>query len=252
MKSRGQTGSSEPLPRGPDPCYVGFMIMVNRLHSRRIAAGVLGVAALASSISPAPARADDYSDIRSSMQDMGIAPHVQDQLINKLEQGEVWESLQANSEPVATEVRIARGKRITMDVFSDGSRTSLSQDIPKSSASQNVTAYGPTSLKYCSYRGSAGYGGKWTGCQARFNAILMLMQFNFDYEYWRDDRNSITRTYAPVCDMISPTGSVSDPKWQVISSRDKRMTCIYKINGISQTTWIGARVSGATASVYHR
>ena len=76
------------------------------------------------------------------------------------------------------------------------------------------------------------------------------MQFNFDYQYWIGGANKIDRTYMGICDIIAP-GADGTASFERMDARDHRLICKFKTIG-SQTYWLGVKVSGAQANLYHR
>lgn len=109
-------------------------------------------AVLAASLVGSPANATEGSlsateeqTIRTTMQDAGLTPTVEDRLIVKLQSGQKLDSELATAEPVATAITTTTNGPLTTETFADGSiRTSQTVAVPDDGPSTQVYVAHPT------------------------------------------------------------------------------------------------------------
>ncbi len=224
------------------------------LVSRRIgilAAGVLaasliglspGTSALAAEGTEVPP--EQAVHMREEMTRYGVDTQTQDSLIEALNRGESWESLEGGV-PVSRETVRLDSTIETIERYSDGSIiVTVAPDLE--AVAEGTT--GPTrSVSGCSYSGSS-YAGYWKNCRASVSLVALTLRFSFDYQNIRDTGSSITNWYDP--SHVAYGGSFTGGAFSKKSATSVRYSGTFTLynNLGSNTAWIQANVSGNVAS----
>ena len=198
---------------------------------------------------PASANAGRFSEaeesaIRSTMTEGGIDRVTQDQLIDKMERGDVPDSL-AGKAPVRTIIQPTSTHTRTISVFADGSRSWTELELP-SGASK---AAARSSISGC--RSSAGWK---VGCRVGVYDLISSATFVIDYQTSSSGRAKVRDMRSLTCDNVAgsctrsgsikrATQSAAGPAWAELR---------YNANLAWATTKgaIGIRVRGTSVSTY--
>lgn len=197
--------------------------------------------AAASPSTPQP----QYAELYAFWDRYGVPTGAQRKLMEKLERGDIWDSLTAGATHTTRAYR-SEGQRIVVNKFADGSisvasvsDTALSQETPSTSVS-------PMSVSQCSYSGGS-YWYSYTNCKAEENWGLFWMGFRFDYS-GSYSSSSIGRYWGQYSGIIVPGGSVSNKYLERSSAKDVRAYGDFACALFGQTTYsMGVTTSGRSA-----
>jgi hypothetical protein len=140
---------------------------------------------------PAPANAAvTEQDISQKLTSYGVSQSTSQILIQKLQAGEIWESLDENAVPISTNSIRINGFDETIDTFSDGSIGVTKSEVPTSALSR-------ASLSKCQTSSGTGYV-NYSNCLVVRDAIVFLMAFTTDFSIHPGPYNdTISRVYNP-------------------------------------------------------
>lgn len=136
---------------------------------------------------------DDISNIRSGLSEVGVEPKVQDRLINKLERGIVWDSLNGSSKPVKKTIEQLSGETVERLVYADGSvvvsETQRGIDLPSNVAMPASKITGCLKLK-----SKSGWS-RWGDCKSKVNLVIVQMSFMFNYSLKKGKQARIDKIF---------------------------------------------------------
>lgn len=203
----------------------------------RIIVAVL-VAACMSFMSPVSATAaptDDYSQVVAALTQYGVPAATQNQLVHKLQQGVLWDSLKGGK-PASVRQSTQSGYTTTVSTYPDGSivvSTVSAPSVPTQGASSSQTVT-PQSVSGCSYSGGS-YWYSYTGCLASITVILASMTYHFDYQ-GSYSTSTITNYYGLATSYNIPGGTVSGKQLYSVSSTMVRGAADYSSPATGTTT----------------
>lgn len=133
---------------------------------------------------------NELDELRAFLQMNHVPASDQDTLINKLEEGIPWDSLN-NKSPVSVETIRTRTEERVISRFEDGSVSVSALSLP--SESNNGT--GLRSVSSCKLKSSSNYHANYTGCYGNVDFGIIQMGFHFDRETNPGALGRITRAY---------------------------------------------------------
>lgn len=197
--------------------------------------------AAASPSAPQP----QYTELYAFWDRYGVPTGAQRKLMEKLERGEIWDSLTSGAAHTTRTYR-SDGERVVVSKFTDGSisvasvsDTALSEETPSTSVS-------PRGVSECSYSGGS-YWYSYTNCKAEVNWGLFWMGFRFDYS-GSYSSSSIGRHWGHFSGIVAPGGSVTNKFLEPYSANDVRAYGDFACVLFGQTTYsMGVTTSGRSA-----
>lgn len=198
-----------------------------------------------------------YTEIDSELAQYGVPRATREILIQKLENGQDWDSVSgAAPVHVETEKNAATREIITVDHFADGSiAVSTTSDLEavkraaEAAASSSTPIITPRAITGCSFTSNS-YGGYWKGCKAERNWITMALGFHFDYSNLKDRGARIDNQYGIYKRAIQgywDGDAFSNPNPATVRLTSHRYA---EVGGISAqtTSWVQVRVAGNNAT----
>jgi hypothetical protein len=79
---------------------------------------------------------DAIETVRAGLRDYGVAPHTADSLIDKLQQGKTWDSMNGSS-PISASTIDSSGSQTTTQTYADGSVSRIS--VEKKTGRESIT-----------------------------------------------------------------------------------------------------------------
>ena len=174
----------------------------------------------------------------------------QQALLLKLEQGEMWDSLDPEVSSVHTEKLTTDSENLVIETYPDGSISVSGTSSPQ----EQEEGISPQSVTDCKQgSGSNNYQIKYVGCKADVNYGLLRMGFNFDYTAYKGAHGVITRHYNSFNTIIG--GALSNHRFSKMSNSQVRYSADFSVafEGFPAgwTAWMQANVTGSKAWTTH-
>lgn len=176
------------------------------------------------------------SELRAKLSEYGVTGAVQDRLIQKYLDGQIWDSLNGST-PVRTTTTIVDHKKQTIERFADGSFVVSTIDLPVKPG-----MYMDRSISSCSMISTNHWESKYQGCYANYEAGIIQLGFHFDWTSYNGGKGVITRYYAPEYRVVA--GTAEDTRFDKFSDQRVRYSLTYKVARIAfeRVQWIEAHV----------
>ncbi|MGO1591269.1 MAG: hypothetical protein ACTHW1_00500 [Ancrocorticia sp.] len=194
--------------------------------------------------------AGEVQELEDFWSDYEVPKTTQADLLSKLEQGKVWDSLDPETSPATTEELTVDSKNVVVETYPDGSIAVSSTSVPI----QKTDAVSPQSVTNCKQgSGSNNYQIKYVGCKADVNFGLVRMGFNFDYTAYKGAHGVITRYYNQFNHIVG--GALSNHRFSKMSQSQVRYSADFSVafEGFPAgwTAWMQANVTGSKAWTTH-
>ncbi|MBB5833032.1 DUF4148 domain-containing protein [Brachybacterium aquaticum] len=134
--------------------------------------------------------AEERAEIEQNMDSLGIADATQQQLVQKLERGELLDSFNVAAEPIDTIPVDQPGFESTIYVYEDGSRTKSDLETGAESV-DGITTRGITGCTTSTFSG----GSSMSDCKVKVSTILYVGQFNANYTLVNGGNSYISKAY---------------------------------------------------------
>lgn len=216
--------------------------------------GALAVATLSAVALAAPASADGgasaitaekRAEIEQNMDSLGIAVATQQELVEKLERGEMLDSFDADAEPINTIPVDQPGFESTIYVYEDGSRTKSDVEAG-TEAADGITTRGITGCTTKTFSG----GSSKSNCKVKVSTILYVGQFCANYTHVNGGNSYISSAYnwgcAGIGCNIEKTGIVKK-KADLNGPAKAEMRVQVGAAGVTTTGYVQLFVRGASA-----
>lgn len=171
-------------------------------------------------------------------------------LIEKLNEGEIWDSMRNDSSPVSESSSIDGITRVTRSVYKDGSIAISRIDDPalakQRGAENGISSRGVTN---CEYSKAGSYGGYWKHCQVYRNFVVAGHGFYFDYENIKGSPAKITQYGNPIYNTVQ--GSWTGGSFRRMGPDRVRLISTHTVANKQSTLWVQANVKGPNAWETH-
>ncbi|WP_277212173.1 hypothetical protein [Isoptericola croceus] len=196
-------------------------VTASRPFRHRCLAIVAGLSVLALALSAAPASAapeelsdSDHEELTQFFDENGVSLAVQDELFEKLERGEMWDSMSEMEPESTTRESVANVVKIT-SVFADGSISVEEVEKPSKPISGEI---GPLGVGSCqSSSTGSGYANRYD-CRASASTGIMTMGFYISYTLVQGGYDQITDVHSPFRSI--KTGTATTAKLSLVKSRE--------------------------------
>lgn len=171
--------------------------------------------------------AEQIDEVRDGLRSYNVPEEQVNRLIGKLEQGELWDSIDPQKHPVDIEDFENEQGKGTIERFADGSVVVSTLQVPIDANNSLIQPrlIVPGSIRDCEEFFAQGHRFN-TNCLAQKTIILATMSFRFDYYYTVQDAK-IQKFYNP-----SVTGigmSFETPTFEQTSDRNVRMSALLSL-----------------------
>lgn len=167
----------------------------------------------------------------------------QEHLLQKLEDGEPWDSLSEGSDPVEVDTVTIGGVEQTVEYYEDGSVSSTTVDQPEEDAGETVNPLLGGSVSNCSISGKTA-----TGCYASQDHGVIQKGFHFDSHDGR-----ITRAYGTQHRFIG--GTLSNHRLDYMASNRVRyssdVSVAFQGFPLGWTAWMEVSIINGRAVINH-
>lgn len=207
----------------------GMLITVGALVMSTItpfAAGSLGASSVASATESAE------QEIREFLTENNVPAEQQTQLVEKLANGEKWDSL-GGVRPASTTTTEEDGQLIILERYPDGSVVRSTIDDPQQHASRSVTS--------CNLTSSSSFHNTYTNCYGNVEFGIVQMGFHFDRTSYKETyRGKITKYYGTQFRVVG--GTMSNHKLERFSESRVRYSGTVSTSKVQFTAWMEAHV----------
>jgi hypothetical protein len=217
-------------------------IITAAVASSALVGTILVGAAPANAANPGLLTASQEESVRATMDSVSIDARIQDELIAKLNAGQLLDS-QTDAAPVRTTTEYTEDGLVrTVDVFLDGSQRWIESDVPAVAQARGLNP---------SKSGCKSSGGWYTGCKVGIADLVSNAGFFADYttNRIRDVRgkycNNSVGNASCSASLKRATASSAGPAWAELSF----VAGVGPIGNVSSGAF-GLRVSGNSASLY--
>jgi len=140
----------------------------------------------------------DYSEVENKLLSSGTSELVTQKLIDKLETGELWDSMNPDSKPISIETVILGNDIASYLIYADGSSTTVS-------------------LTGGTYSTGTGYA-LWTGRTVKADSISTIFSYKIDYTLLNGENDLISSVYDKKITIIC--GTFSQDILQIVKSTE--------------------------------
>lgn len=156
----------------------------------------------------------------------GISSETQDNLMKKLEEGQMWDSV-SGAPPVSSENFVENGISFNKNIYADGSVSIVTVDVAESQNESTMFRKLGGSVSQCKTVSSSHYHANQTGCYASMDFGLLQLGFNFDRSVNPGVPGRITHYYSPVKRNIG--ASLDNLRFDKISDQQVRLSADFAV-----------------------
>lgn len=200
---------------------------------------------------PAALSVQDERQLRDNLAELGVEGATADELVAAWEAGEMWDSLDPESEPVSQDTAVVDGTETTRQVFADGSVALLEAGGSENPVQGRIGGE-PMGISGCTVSKSSWHY-SWKGCKATVNLGVISMGFYYDRESVRDSHDKITRAWGNHHHCVGC--SLSGHRIEKFSDRDYRystdLDVAFKGFPVGWTAYMGVKIANGAASTYN-
>ncbi|MFE5309535.1 hypothetical protein [Isoptericola sp. NPDC056605] len=168
----------------------------------------------AASASPEELSSSDREELSQFLNENGVSPAVQEELFQKLEHGEMWDSM-SEMEPVSTTSATDANVVKVTSVFADGSISVEEVEKPGEASPGQVA---PLSVGGCQSSSSgSGYVSRYD-CKASASTGIMTMGFYISYTLVQGGYDYIFDVHSPFRSVV--TGTATTAKASIVKARE--------------------------------
>lgn len=222
---------------------VAFTLSVLTLASPIFNNGLTAEASELESTNPGIEQQVEVSDreyIENALRSNGLSEDTIDSLLNKLDNGELWDSLKGVN-PISEQTTTnENGVSKTIRTYADGSITITEvgggavTEVVENSDGNMIS---PASVTGGTVTSGSGYRIV-RGATVKDSNIVITMSYRVDYEQWSGGRGKINRVYLPSVKVVP--GSFSNVKFGSISTTQKYLQADVSVGAMG---WTGSKIA---------